>query len=271
MGGRKKWFNKEFSVGIIVTIIICVVPMTWYWMAFLWAILTILSTHLIFSLPINRKSYRMACTLVFCIILIILGSYLIHDKYINDNNKVMVSPSELTITSPMDDHFVLSVINKQDFNIYNVNMSICLNYRTSDFSWIEILPAKDEKESIKDFPIPMVAVISNYGCEGIVFGNISPHQTKEFNVTIKGKSLPAGSKIAFRVYNWYLEPNFKSIPVDKAYALHKEPPQNFQDLFDEKSDKTGHAYAIKMKMPTNPFLNDKADPKDYGVIVIMDR
>ena len=146
-------------------------------------------------------------------------------------------------------------------------MSVCLDYRTSDFSWIEITPAKDEKESMKGFPIPMAAVVTNYGCEGIVFGNISPHQTKEFNVIIKGKSIALGSKIAFGVYNWYLEPHFKSIP----YPFDKEFPQNFSDTFNEKSDKVGHIYAIEMKMPKNPFLNDNADSKDYWITVQMDK
>jgi hypothetical protein len=93
-------------------------------------------------------------------------------------------------------------------------------------------------------------------------------------ITIEGKKLKTGSKVAFRVYNWYLEPHFESTKTDKEYALRKDPPKNFKDVFNNKlseSEKTGHVYYMKIKLPTNTYFpEDKDDTKEYWVAFFTD-
>jgi hypothetical protein len=119
----------------------------------------------------------------------------------------------------------------------------------------------------------MFRVVISNGCYGIVFVYIKPHDTKEFYVTIEGKKLNSNTKVAFRVYNWYLEPHFENITAKKDYVF-RGAPQNFKELYDDKSkesEKTGHAYIMKMKLPVNPYFpEDKIDQKDYWMSAFTD-
>ena len=129
------------------------------------------------------------------------------------------------------------------------------------------------QEFLPGIPVSMTSVGLSNGCRGIVFGYIKPHTTKEFYVTIKGKKLSKGSRVAFMAYHWYLEPHFESITANKDYVF-KGAPNNLNEIFDNKIDessKAGHMYRMKMKLPTNPYLpEDKADPNDYWIAVFTD-
>jgi hypothetical protein len=165
----------------------------------------------------------------------LIGWYPIKEQWEKDHNKVFASPPEITLNDPTNKPFVLSITNNQEVAVYNVCLGVCLNYKTCDMSAIKIEPVI--QEFLPGIPVSMTSVGLSNGCRGIVFGYIKPHTTKEFYVTIKGKKLSKGSRVAFKAYHWYLEPHFESITANKDYVF-KGAPNNLNEIFDNKIDES---------------------------------
>jgi hypothetical protein len=216
--------------------------------------------------------YKIILSITIFIVIGGICSYPIKEQWKKDHEKIVVSPKEIIFNAPANKDFVLSIINNQEVAVYNVCLGICLNSRTNDFTAIKIKSVIEEL--LPGIPLSPPEMSLSNGCYVKVIGYIKPYSTKELYITIEGKKLKTGSKVAFRVYNWYLEPHFESTKTDKEYALRKDPPKNFKDVFNNKlseSEKTGHVYYMKIKLPTNTYFpEDKDDTKEYWVAFFTD-
>lgn len=187
------------------------------------------------------------------------------DRLIQEKKyEIYASPSEIELMPRTNKNFPLTVSNNKDFAIFDVNLSICSDNKSMDPSSIEIDPIK--KEKIPNVPFSMAMITLSNGCTIIVFHSISPHSSKEFNVTIKGEKVEVKSRISFLVYDWAPEPSLFDISIMKGQSLSLQ--RNFQDYFDDKShdtEKIGQVFFQRWRAPVNPYFPKQKESKALSI------
>jgi hypothetical protein len=207
----------------------------------------------------EKKPYLKKAIFWISMALIIIGgiqavvSYKETKKY-----AVYASPSELKMEPRMNKPFTLTITNNNNFAIYDINFSICLDNESIDNSIIEVVPV--QKDSIPNVPFSLMGVDLSNACSTIVFPNISPHSSKDFYVTINGEKVNTPYRISFLVYDWALAPSLFSVSTTKDQPM----PKNLGEYFKEKSagqEKNGKTTFQLWKAPVNPYFPDPKESK----------
>ena len=265
--------SLEAAVALILGIITVVFPQTWYLKIVLMMIICGIVIHIIAKSLWTiewSSSLKVTASLVVIVILSLLSWKPVSEQWIKDNIKIAVSPSEVTVIPQTQKDFNLKVLNTQDFAVFDVHLSICTNNKVLVISPKDVRPVVEE--DIPGVPISMFGIHLTNGCTAIIFGSVNAHTTKEFYIKIRGEKMAVDSKVKFEIYNWSLEPSFFSVRTSKKYAS-EGAPRNLGEMFESETgqtEKTGHAYIRKIKVPKNEFFPDDISEEEFNAVVFTD-
>jgi hypothetical protein len=208
--------NKEIIIpvliGIIVSISFAVVPMNWEITAFLWIVL--LGSIVWLVLILKRSPLTISILIIVLISLSVWGYSIIKEKRDFERNKVVVSPSNIVIAHNTSKNLVLSVTNNNNYAIFDICLSVCVDNETLTPQLINIVPIIDGGLSGAN-SAGLIYVFSNK-CVAIVFGGIkgiNSNSTKDcYIISMNGENLKDDIRVVFNVYDWSKSPstNFKS-------------------------------------------------------------